>query len=770
MKDFETRYAHTPPFPGGPWHTIREHLGGVHDLAIRFAVDLGLADFVALAAWLHDLGKYGDLFQRRLRNLESGIDHWTAGAYVALSRFACVEAALAIQGHHVGLQAGDLKSLKSLDLRRYSDDRRRLSETDGEWLLERLAEDGVALPSIPKPDRAPRGVDGMLRTRMLFSALVDADFLDTESHFARKDSGPKVLRPEGPALDPERALRALDDYRERLPQRATPQIAAMRKEVWDACGAAAARPAGLFTLTAPTGSGKTLAMLRFALLHAKKHGLRRIVVVLPYLTLIEQTAAIYREVFDGFGENFVLEDHSLVTDVEGKNEESRAKLLAENWDAPIVITTSVRFFEALHHNRPSVCRKLHRLARSVVLCDEVQTLPLGAGVPASMKPQVSAEEGKAEVNLIVPTLATVASLSRDFGASVVFATATQPAFETLQGAIRRLCPHDWRPGEIMPDVPRLFAESARVRAEWRLKPQSLEEIAQEVSLRPGTLTILNTRAQAAQFTALLRKRRPDAVVVHLSTNLCVAHRRQVLDRIRDEDVEREGFLVATQCVEAGVDLDFKQVYRAWAPLDSIAQAAGRGNRNGRFDGARVVVFLPDPAHYPPGYGSFAEFAKVTVQAAGVEDAALHDPVLYRAFFERLYDARGLAEAKSVLEERIVVQHYADVAKLYRLIPQVGVNVVVNVGDRLGPVHRAENEKLLAEVREGLTGGILRKLRPYTVNVFYPEDLPLQPLKLRKPSKTMREEDVPNWFLCDNPACYDAVLGLLARAPGDALHT
>ena len=734
---------------------------------MQFAKPLGLSAEGSLAALLHDLGKYGDLFQKRLKVEVSGIDHWTMGAWVALSRFHSVEVALAVQGHHVGLQYSDRNSLNSLDPRKFDRGHRRLSESDAEVLLERQLKDGISLPESKFEPKERFGANIMLRTRMLFSALVDADFLDTESHFARTSDGPKVPRQASQPLDVDRALEALNAFQGNLSTTATTSVRTLRSEVSAACAKASNLPVGIFTLTAPTGSGKTLAMLRFALLHAKQHGLGRIIVVLPFLTLIEQTAKIYSEIFKDVNENYVLEDHSLAREeCDDDGQDNRAKLMAENWDAPIVITTNVRFFEALHSNRPSVCRKLHRIAQSVVLCDEVQTLPLNVPLPQSFASTLDRVEMAAGVNLVTPTLATLASLAQDFKASIVFATATQPAFGKFGPAVQQICPHDWQPVEIIPNVNSMFEQSARVTADWRFDAAPWEQIAEEVIAQPGTLVIVNTRREASELTDMLQKLKEDATVVHLSTNMCVAHRQQVLNRIKEENIELNGFLVATQCVEAGVDLDFRQVYRAWAPLDSIAQAAGRCNRNGRADRGKVVVFMSQNARYPlGGYEQAVQAAINTVRSCGSENAELHDPDLFRAFFERLYEATGVIQQETVIEKRINVGNYVDVAELYRLIPDSGDNLVIRIGGHLGADHNRANQSLLEQLEsQGLTGMLMRKLRPYTVSTFTStkNDLPLTPLINR------RGDMIPGWFLVNDPAYYDPTRGLLTQGPSAAL--
>ena len=564
-------FAHSAPFPKGPRHTLQDHLAGVRRLAEGFAQPLGLAELADRCGMLHDLGKYGDLFQRRLQGLETGIDHWSAGAVAALTSPAAVPCALAIQGHHLGLQSGAKSALVEMCKLKAFPANLRLSSDDIDELLARARADGFSTDQpLPAQIGDPLMSDRMGFTRMLFSCLVDADFVDTEAHFAQQPGTAKTFREIGPGLEIDRAIEALDRHMAKLDLPNPSAVNALRRRVQSLCGQAAQQSPGIFTLSAPTGYGKTLAMLRFALYHAKVHNLRRIVVVLPFLNLIEETAKTYRAVFEGFPDAFVLEDHSLARDpeMEGDGEcQNQLRLLAQNWDSPVVITTSVRLLESLHANRPSACRKLHRLGKAVVLVDEVQTLP---------------------TNLAVVTLATLSALSSRFGTTVVFATATQPAFDELDALVLKFAGSGWKPREIVADQAELFQHSKRVSVEWRTDPQSWATIADEIAAKPDTMAIVNLRRDAASLTALLAERGGDEPLYHLSTNMVVAHRRQVLDRVKLAPCR----LIATQCVEAGVDLDFRRVFRAWAPLDSIAQAAGRCNRHGRPELGVVVVFTP----------------------------------------------------------------------------------------------------------------------------------------------------------------------------------
>ena len=362
-------------------HLLKEHLGCVAVLAGNFAAGTTWQREAALAGLLHDLGKYGDLFQARLRGQEAGLDHWSSGAVAALKPYGALAAALAIEGHHIGLQAAASDALAQrfgMVLKGSSPlgPNIRLSNTNLSRLLERARDDGLVFaqpekPMIPlgKTDAWQQSIARMLDVRMLFSSLVDADYLDTEAHFNGTSAG-KNYRQTGLPLDATRAVLALDKFMNLSVRRGTSQdkssaaVAQTRAELWDAVTQAAMKPTGVFSLTAPTGSGKTLAMLQFALAHAKQNGLKRVVLAVPYLSIIEQTARIYRAVFVNDPEIFILEHHSLAgvrveqSDPHKSDDaERQRRLYAENWDAPIILTTNVQLLESLFSNRSSACRK-----------------------------------------------------------------------------------------------------------------------------------------------------------------------------------------------------------------------------------------------------------------------------------------------------------------------------------------------------------------------------------------------------------------------------
>ncbi|EXJ15090.1 CRISPR-associated endonuclease Cas3'' [Imhoffiella purpurea] len=743
----------------GTWHRLNEHLTSAGRLARSFAGSAPWRDEAGLAGELHDLGKYGERFQRRLQGQDSGLDHWSMGAWLALSGYQAVAAALAIQGHHIGLQRGDRGGLLGLEpgrLTRQHPFGLALSDPDLDQLIARADADGIRYrpPSAKAVTRWDRAVAAMLDVRLLFSCLVDADFLDTEAHF-EGDANGKRFRGPGPTLDPAAALRALDRYMDhgiRSGRQIRPAVREARETLWQACADAALAPTGCFTLTAPTGSGKTLAMLKLALEHARRHGLERIVLAVPFLTIIEQTAQIYRTVFADFPENFVLEHHGLAGlgpetasgDAQPPQERER-RLLAENWDAPIVITTNVQLLESLFSNRPSACRKLHNLMESVILFDEAQGLP---------------------AQLAVPTLAALSHLSAAYRSSVVFATATQPAFDSLHEAVSRYAAPGWQPVEAVPDHPALFATLKRVEVTWPNPGEKLGwgDLAAELEEIPQALVVVNLKRHAMALLDALAET-PD--VFHLSTNLCPMHRRAVLNRIRDRLGRGEPCrLISTQCVEAGVDLDFPRVLRAFGPLEAIAQAAGRCNREGRLDEpGEVRVFDPEESgdwrrRYPThAYFQAAEVTRRILLDLGTID--INDPAAFRHYYRQLYDLSQPAGQNPAFHEAIEARDFPEIARLYRLIDQDAIQVLVPWSERM-----EEFEALQAEAEtDGIGGTWMRRAQGLAVSLYRPRaDHPawgiLIPAKLRRSGRTNRQQD--EWFILEDPRGehYDDRLGLI----------
>lgn len=746
----------------GHRHALKAHLTDVSRLTGEHLAGSAYVAEGELAGLLHDLGKYGDRFQARLRGEEQGLDHWSQGAWLALLKHRAVAAALAIQGHHIGLQQLSESALRALEPKKLVANhplQLRLSEPDVNLLETRLMTEGIhcVTPQLTVLGTTNLGsrLDRMLDVRMLFSALVDADFVDTEAHFQGDRNG-KRYRDAGPLLRADEALRFLLSHLDGLKRgtQAANSVTQVRQQLLDACLQQAGSKTGLFTLTAPTGSGKTLAMLAFALQHAIKNDLRRVVLVIPYLSIIEQTARIYRDLFEPlFSKHYVLEHHSLAgfgeekskSDNEGErgkgnDPERERRLLAENWDAPIIVTTSVQFLESLFSNRSSTCRKLHRLARSVILFDEVQTLP---------------------INLAVPTLGALSHLAHAHGSSVVFATATQPAFEHLHESVAAHCATGWKPQPIVPEPARLFAPMKRTDIDWVEpgSPLSWADVAQRISqeTQPQALCIVNLKRHARELWE-----QAGSSALHLSTNMCPAHRRNTLNQVRDHLKAKQPVqLIATQCIEAGVDVDFPSVYRAYGPLEAIIQAAGRCNREGKQpQRGRVTVFMPQDEGYPPGgYEQATRITTMLLRDKGPDGMRIDDAEFITSYYRTLYDISGAHAATRAEELLRYVQagSFPDVARAYRLIAQDAINVLVPYAEAISEFRRLSDEV----DRRGLTAQWIRDARDLCVSMYRP-----------KPDDTIWDALIPvkvagreqrisdDWFIYVVEKHYHPTLGLV----------
>lgn len=765
MQPSDTYHAHSPDVHGRG-HPLAEHLGSVGAQAGRRARGWAWAEEARLAGQLHDLGKYGDLFQARLRGQESGLDHWSIGALEACQTHKAIGAALAIEGHHVGLQSAgpdDFARRLRLTLQGQSafGASLRLSDADRSRLMQRAATEGLQFGpcegfSIPIERAAwSAAIARMLDVRMLFSCLVDADFLDTEAHFNGTALG-KNPREPGPRLEPGLALGRLDRFMSESihgnPRSSSDEVADVRSELWQAASIAASSPTGLFTMTAPTGSGKTLAMLQFALAHALHNGLSRVVLAVPFLSIIEQTARIYRSVFKGEHIHFVLEHHSLAglgqeqskSDAEGSTHEDterQRRLLSANWDAPVVVTTNVQLLESLFSNRPSTCRKLHSLRDAVVLFDEAQTLPQ---------------------HLAVPTLAALSHLSAASHTSVVFATATQPAFDSLHDAVTKHAVTGWRPTEIVPGHAGMFRRLKRVEVRWPQPDEALEWPALAQTLRhvamPQSLCVLNLKRHAL---ALMEAMNEVEGLLHLSTNLCSAHRRAVLDDVRkrlDPMSPQPCRLVSTQCVEAGVDLDFPVVYRAMGPLEAIAQAAGRCNREGRLNATgqfgQVRIFEPEPDASSRRYmfptHAYWQATEVTCSLlrAGSGRLDINDPEAFRRYYRSLYDLSDPTEQKAELAEAINALHFPEIARHYRLIEQDAIQVVVPWPERMDVY-----EQLREQSQRGIDARWMTGAQALAVSIYRPK--PGHAAWGCLPAARLRRGGASDeWFVLEDPHRHD----------------
>ncbi|HPN03441.1 MAG TPA: CRISPR-associated helicase Cas3' [Rectinema sp.] len=714
--------AHSKGYKGQV-QTQFEHISEVRRLAIKRCPSF-LSDDVNLAAIFHDFGKYSIRFQRRLEGMESGLDHWSPGAHLLLKYRLSDLAAIAVQAHHVGLESwGQVSTLKN---ELVSPEGRRLTLSTPQELnnaFQAMLEEGFKPLDYKNGHRFERTVGSMLDARMVLSALVHADYTDTAKHMRGEN------RPEVSNLDARAAFEILEKYVTSLRKDASSIVKEVRRDLWDAALNAADKPPGLYELEAPTGSGKTLAMLGFALRHIAKHielGLRRIVVVLPFLSILDQTVKEYRSAL-GVYANGILEHHSLAdwrnsNEEDGESEErKRAEVLSEDWEAPIIVTTSVQFFESLFTAHPGTSRKLCALSRAVILLDEVQSLPQ---------------------KLISPTLRAISRLCHpDYGSTVVVATATQPLFSRFAKEVE----HDggnvgWHPISIAQRTIDLYKRTRRYQINWSrcLAPVSWGSIADELIASERVLCIVNTRKDARLLTELVMKRKPQAPLFHLSTNMCSAHRRVILDYEAIKNRNSRCILISTQCVEAGVDIDFPVIYRALAPFDSIGQAAGRCNRGGIGNGY-VIVFIPEEAVYPgKQYEQGALLTLSLLKEFGELDP--QDPKFFDLYFKRLYDLTADVGTSRKMEQAISEADFPEVDRLYQLIEHRKL------------LHIIVPYNGVPEIPYKLTGSFFRNVQPYVVDANIKDAQ--NSAWIGSPLK-----GTDDWFVLSDKHAYDRVVGL-----------
>jgi CRISPR-associated endonuclease/helicase Cas3 len=673
------------------WQPLIEHLKNTAEMAREFGRAANVADLAYIAGLAHDLGKYSDEFQQRLEGKRIRVDHSTAGAKVLQALLVdtpqevfATMLAYPITGHHTGLlDYGD-----STDL------------TGDGTLIARLKTDvcefsayktELELANLPfpqqlhiRPLKNHLGFSLSFLTRMVYSALVDADFQETETYMQGK-------KPRG-GHDDIPALRDKLNAHLRQFENPTTEINRKRTETLKACVEKSREKPGFFKLTVPTGGGKTLASMAFALNHAATHAMRRIIYVIPYTTIIEQNAGVFKEILSA--EN-VLEHHSNFDWEQkkrqaGENPDDRTnsayaklKLAAENWDIPIVVTTNVQFFESLFANKSSRCRKLHSIAGSVIIFDEAQMLPR-----EYMRPAMSA----------------VWELVTNYGASAVFCTATQPKLE-------QFLPEGMEPTELAPNPQDLFDFYKRVEVK-NLETLTDEELLERLNTHEQALCIVNTRRHASGLFGGLQ----GVGNYHLSTLMCPAHRKAKLAEICARlESGQPCRVVSTTVMEAGIDLDFPVGYRALSGLDSINQAAGRVNRNMKFGMSQMFVFEPK-----------SEFVKRTpryvAQAVEIARRVLRDhaasPISIPAiesYFGQLYSYQ---DPQTFDYKRIMVCFkdnngkfkFETAARLFQIIEDVTETVIIPFND--------DARDLIEELKfTEYPSSTLRKLQPYTVSIY-----------------------------------------------------
>ena len=769
-------YAHTKEGDQEDWQPLSTHLENVAELSAQFAASFGYEQWGRALGLLHDAGKVCEQFQKgRLYNKPNvSVDHAAFGAQQALELYGGHNKeddpngeqayvgelmAYAILGHHKGMKSSvdvekrveplcaPLASGQVID--DYSPYQALIKEFPEVKPPVRIDLEPTVFSCIMQSstkaiqNKAMQSIvqqrlsfSGQALIRMLFSCLVDADWIDTERFMK-----PEVARRREHSYDSIPVLFGrLEKHLDELAGKAEDTLVnKARATVLADCRKEASSKPGLFTLTVPTGGGKTLSSMEFALQHAKANDLERVIYAIPFTSIVEQSASIFRNIL---GEENVLEHHSNY-DFEEAAKEGREyeRLAVQNWDAPIVVTTNVQLLESLFSNKPGKCRKLHNIVNSVIVLDEAQTIP---------------------VELMRPTLAILEELTLDFGVSVVLCTATQPA-------IRNEWPFGSRPHELCGVHEKLFSEAFDGRVRYRVMGEIPEDdlVGRLVNLRQG-LCVVGKKAEAlalyrdvvarAQESALINDaRKPhEEGFFHLSAHMVPAHRSKMIARIRDRlDAGERCVVISTQLIEAGVDVDFPIVWREMAGLDSIVQAAGRCNRNGRRTDERgkkipgdVFVFEfseKDGAFKcPSGMSWLGKTRSIAAELLDVDDLDV-DANLLGLYFKRCYQAEGLdarcvvgdddkghrkygssglyedmSGRKHLSSSKGLLSRYMDYcydfemyARTYKVIEDTGKSVFVPWGSK--GTMLLNRLRFLAASHEECS--LIRQIQPYCISVY-----------------------------------------------------
>lgn len=695
--------------------TNEEHTAGVSFLCHEFASEFGMGEWGRALGLLHDKGKEQKTFQEHIIK-DSGLDpsvkvegdyqHAYVGALIARNIFGQAADYFfsdQIAGHHRGLY--DIDELQSV--------------LSGKTLPVDVHSVQTTF-NLEKPPFKLEKEDFNHLYRMLFSCLVDADRLDTE----------RFMNPESYRLREDKSsladlLPKLETYLSSLRSSADDtEVNRARNEVQLLCRQASDWPQGCYSLTVPTGGGKTLSSVLWAMRHAIKHGLKRVIIAIPYTSIIVQTAEILKKIF---GEKNVLEHHSnLDLDMPEDSEEiKRVQLAMENWDYPIIVTTNVQLFESIYSNKTSSCRKLHNIVKSVLILDEVQTLP---------------------TDFLQPIVDALKTYTKIFGVSVLFTTASQPV---LSGLIEGCNPMTKFTGiknikEIIPDSLKLHETLRRVRLDIDEAPRSYDEISAALCKHKRVLCIVNTRRDAKEIF----KRLPDeGTTLHLSRMMCPEHVKETLEKIKaalkDESCEIIR-VVSTQLVEAGVDIDFPVVYRQEAGLDSLLQAAGRCNREGRLPISTTYVFsLAKEHNLPKGEMTDANNARMAIK----DDSDWLAPATMTEYFKQLYCRKSSFDVKGISGYLYNPKDvsFETASKKFTLIEDGSLSVIVAWKDSL---------ELVEQLKQyGVSYRLMKQLSKYSVNIYNNDLKVLQQIGVI-------EEINDGIFAVKNKEQYDEKLGLL----------
>ena len=717
MKEY---YAHSENKKGEK-ETLKKHLVKTGNFAQKYAdnFDEGIA-----GKWIgifHDAGKASEMFQGVLEKNEHNVNHAVAGACLIAGY---QQLARVIYAHHDGLQWYINDDLK----RSYNEMGGQDSQKGKRFAVSGKIQYDEAFryicESIGIPEEQPflrdnvesfyKALPEMLQSRMLLSCLCDADYTATASHY----DDDIMRQADDVPLKAGHILENLNKYRDNIIKKsnADNKMVCIRNEVYESCLKAAECKPGMFTLTAPTGTGKTLALMAFAVRHAHYFNKRRIIIVLPFLSVISQNAQIYREICGD-----ILEAHSMAS-----YDKEELKLMSERWNSPVVITTSVKFFEAFFKSKPTDLRFLHSISNSVVVFDEAQSIPH---------------------ELVGTTIETMRTLCEMYKSTVLFSTATQPAFDIRSDVIFNV-------KEIMSDYKKVYESTRRVKVEWHIDDSTpLKKIAEEMAQLNSVCCVLNRKDHTHKLFDLLSDICNDDECFHISTDMCKSHRDNVIKTVMER--LKEGVpcrLVSTSCIEAGVDLDFERMYRALAPLDSIVQCAGRCNRNGRGEGI-MKVFIPDEEKlYPVKYfENAAEKVKLLNKRHTID---ICNPEHIREYYTMVFEDNNYNHDKPELVKAISEHDFEKVDKEYKFISTNGVNVLVPYEGE-----RELFEELAKEARKnGISKSWMRKAAPVTVTSYREnklKDIAERCFIATKHGKT----ELPGWYILLSDNYYDKNVGL-----------
>lgn len=667
----------------GREQSVKQHLENVAELCKGFGGAFNLDELAYLCGILHDIGKYSNKFQKHiLEHNNDQVDHSTAGAQI-ISKLVPYGVLLAycIAGHHSGLPNGGSKADFEGESTLHARLRKHLEpydayETDLDLQKQTIPK---GFPIIPSDNT---GFSYSFAIRMLYSCLVDADFLDTESFM----SDGKIQRSRYAPID------QLDHLLEQKLQKFKNPVSELNKkrsQILAQCIQKSNQNRNLFTLTVPTGGGKTFASLAFALQHAKKNGMTRIIYVIPYTSILEQNADEFKKVL---GSENVLEHHSNFDFNQLNDDSSKQKqqLACENWDMPVVVTTNVQFFESLFASRSSRCRKLHNISNSVIIFDEAQMLP---------------------TNYLKPCVYAITELVKNYYCSAVLCSATQPALQNV-------FPSSIKTTEIVENTNELYDFFKRTEIIRRGKLTN-DMLAKEINAKNQVLCIVNTKKHAKDLFELLT----GEGCFHLSALMCPKHRSVKIAEIKERlAAGKTCKVISTQIIEAGVDVDFPTLYRSMAGLDEIIQAAGRCNREGKLPSlGQVNLFEPEEDYTKRMPAVLKRPVSVTEEVMR-NYPDITSPQAIKAFFTELYQVEGHIglDAKEIMDtlkksSKTGSIPFKEIEHDFQLIENNTKTIIISYATNKTDHYAKDLTEKLKYVDN--IKGIIRSLQPYTVSVY-----------------------------------------------------